>query len=136
MIYEHFNFEFLNFLKFLTFSTVEEQVAETLDMLSVLFGCEILKIIPGRVSCEVDARYITLLKKVLTYDVCVLNCDNLFIDLYYKIILYLYFRLSFDKDASIAKAIKLINLFEEHGVKKERILIKLASTWEGIQAAK
>lgn len=37
-------------------STVEEQIAETLDMLSVLFGCEILKIIPGRVSVEVDAR--------------------------------------------------------------------------------
>lgn len=48
----------------------------------------------------------------------------------------LYFRLSFDKEASIAKAIKLINLFAEHGVKKERILIKLASTWEGIQAAR
>lgn len=45
-------------------------------------------------------------------------------------------RLSFDKDASIAKAIKLISLFAEHGIKKERILIKLASTWEGIQAAK
>ncbi|CAH0628921.1 unnamed protein product [Chrysodeixis includens] len=81
-------------------STVEEQVAETLDMLSVLFGCEILKIIPGRVSVEVDAR------------------------------------LSFDKEASIAKAIKLINIFAEYGIKKERILIKLASTWEGIQAAK
>ncbi|XP_028037612.1 probable transaldolase [Bombyx mandarina] len=81
-------------------SSIEEQVAETLDMLSVLFGCEILKIIPGRVSVEVDAR------------------------------------LSFDKDASIAKAIKFINLFAEHGIKKERILIKLASTWEGIQAAK
>lgn len=81
-------------------STVEEQVAETLDMLSVLFGCEILKIIPGRVSVEVDAR------------------------------------LSFDKDASIAKAIKLINMFAEYGIKKERILIKLASTWEGIQAAR
>lgn len=81
-------------------STIEEQVAETLDMLSVLFGCEILKIIPGRVSVELDSR------------------------------------LSFDKDASIAKAIKLINLFAEHGYKKERILIKLASTWEGIQAAK
>lgn len=81
-------------------STVEEQVAETLDMLSVLFGCEILKIIPGRVSVEVDAR------------------------------------LSFDKEASMAKAIKLINMFAEYGIKKERILIKLASTWEGIQAAK
>lgn len=37
---------------------MEEQMTETLDMLSVLFGCEILKIIPGRVSCEVDARYV------------------------------------------------------------------------------
>ncbi|XP_075972852.1 transaldolase [Anticarsia gemmatalis] len=81
-------------------SSVEEQVAESLDMLSVLFGCEILKIIPGRVSVELDAR------------------------------------LSFDKDASIAKAIKLVNLFAEYGYKKERILIKLASTWEGIQAAR
>lgn len=43
---------------FLCFSTVEEQLSETLDMLSVLFGCEILKIIPGRVSVEVDARYV------------------------------------------------------------------------------
>ncbi|XP_038213419.1 probable transaldolase [Zerene cesonia] len=80
--------------------SIEEQLVETLDMLSVLFGCEILKIIPGRVSVEVDAR------------------------------------LSFDKDASMAKAIKLIAMFAEHGIKKERILIKLASTWEGIQAAK
>ncbi|CAF4954546.1 unnamed protein product [Pieris macdunnoughi] len=80
--------------------TIDEQLAETLDMLSVLFGCEILKIIPGRVSVEVDAR------------------------------------LSFDKDASMAKAIKFISMFAEHGIKKERILIKLASTWEGIQAAK
>ncbi|XP_041973117.1 probable transaldolase [Aricia agestis] len=80
--------------------SIEEQLSETLDMLSVLFGCEILKIIPGRVSVEVDAR------------------------------------LSFDKEASMSKAIKLINMFAEHGIKKERILIKLASTWEGIQAAK
>ncbi|CAH0717214.1 unnamed protein product, partial [Brenthis ino] len=79
---------------------LDEQLSETLDMLSVLFGCEILKIIPGRVSVEVDAR------------------------------------LSFDKDASMAKALKLITMFAEHGIKKERILIKLASTWEGIQAAK
>lgn len=71
-----------------------------MDMLCVLFGCEILKIIPGRVSTEVDAR------------------------------------LSFDKDASIAKAIKLVNMYEEMGINKERVLIKLASTWEGIQAAK
>lgn len=45
-------------------------------------------------------------------------------------------RLSFDKEGSIEKARKLIQLYEEEGVNKERILIKLASTWEGIQAAK
>lgn len=45
-------------------------------------------------------------------------------------------RLSFDKDASIAKAKKLIEMYEGHGISKDRILIKLASTWEGIQAAK
>lgn len=78
----------------------EERVEAAIDMLCVLFGCEILKIIPGRVSTEVDAR------------------------------------LSFDKEGSIAKAQKLIQLYEDQGVKKDRILIKLASTWEGIQAAK
>lgn len=46
------------------------------------------------------------------------------------------FRLSFDKEASIAKAIKYIKMYEKAGIGKERILIKLASTWEGIQAAK
>lgn len=80
--------------------SVQEKVTEAADMLFVLFGCEILKIVPGRVSIEVDAR------------------------------------LSFDKDASIQKALKFIGMFEEQGIKKERILIKLASTWEGIQAAK
>ncbi|XP_063697186.1 probable transaldolase [Culicoides brevitarsis] len=80
-------------------NSVEEKVTEAADMLFVLFGCEILKIIPGRVSIEVDAR------------------------------------LSFDKDASIKKALKFISMFEEQGIQKERILIKLASTWEGIQAA-
>lgn len=68
--------------------------------MSVLFGMEILKIVPGRVSTEVDAR------------------------------------LSFDTDGSVKKALKLIALYEERGIKRERILIKLASTWEGIQAAK
>ena len=71
-----------------------------MDYTCVLFGREILKIIPGRVSTEVDAR------------------------------------LSFDKEGSIQKARKLISLYEELGISKERILIKLASTWEGIQAAK
>lgn len=80
-------------------SSIEEKVTEASDYLFVLFGCEILKIIPGRVSIEVDAR------------------------------------LSFDKEASIQKALKFINLFAEQGIDKQRILIKLASTWEGIQAA-
>ncbi|XP_057340215.1 transaldolase [Microplitis mediator] len=81
-------------------STIEEQTEAAIDMTCVLFGQEILNIIPGRVSTEVDAR------------------------------------LSFDKEASIEKAKKLISLYEEAGISKERILIKLASTWEGIQAAK
>lgn len=71
-----------------------------MDKLFVNFGVEILKLIPGRVSTEVDAR------------------------------------LSFDVEGSIAKAHTLIKLYEEAGVPKERILIKLASTWEGTQAAK
>ena len=68
-------------------------------MLYVLFGCEILKIVPGRVSTEIDAR------------------------------------LSFDQKASVEKALKLIAMYKELGIDKERVLIKLASTWEGIQAA-
>lgn len=71
-----------------------------MDQLFVLFGCEILKIVPGRVSIEVDAR------------------------------------LSFDRDASVAKALRFIELFKEQGIAKERILIKLAATWEGMQAAR
>lgn len=77
-----------------------EQVEAALDITCVLFGKEILNIIPGRVSTEVDAR------------------------------------LSFNKEASIEKAKRLVALYEGLGVSKERILIKLASTWEGIQAAK
>lgn len=70
-----------------------------LDKVFVNFGLQILKIIPGRVSTEVDAR------------------------------------ISFDVDASINKARHLIALYEAAGIARERILIKLASTWEGIQAA-
>ncbi|ATG77842.1 transaldolase [Pseudoalteromonas sp. 1_2015MBL_MicDiv] len=69
------------------------------DQLIVNFGCEILKVIPGRISSEVDAR------------------------------------LSFDTQASIAKGRKLISLYEQAGISKDRVLIKLASTWEGIKAA-
>ena len=73
---------------------------EIVDEVLVAFGLEILKIVPGRVSTEVDAR------------------------------------LSFDTAASIAKAHRIIALYEASGVQRERVLIKLASTWEGIQAAR
>lgn len=72
---------------------------EIVDHVLVRFGLEILKVVPGRVSTEVDAR------------------------------------LSFDKAASLARARRLIALYEAAGVKRDRVLIKLASTWEGIQAA-
>ena len=75
-------------------------VGQTIDRLLVLFGTEILKIVPGRVSTEVDAR------------------------------------LSFDRDGSIAKAREVVALYEKNGVGRDRVLIKLASTWEGIQAAR
>ncbi|KAH7720138.1 Protein Y24D9A.8 a [Aphelenchoides avenae] len=78
----------------------DEIRAIAIDKLFVLFGKEILQIIPGRVSTEVNAS------------------------------------LSFDKEGSIQKALSLIKLYEEEGIKKERILIKLASTWEGIEAAR
>jgi transaldolase len=80
--------------------SAENIAAVACDYLAVSIGCEIIKLIPGRVSTEVDAR------------------------------------LSFDTQATIAKAKTLIKLYEEKGVSKDRILIKIASTWEGIQAAK
>lgn len=73
--------------------------AEFMDRLLVNFGCEILKIIPGRVFTEVDAS------------------------------------LSIDVEGSLANARKLIGMYAEAGIGPERILIKLASTWEGIRAA-
>lgn len=76
-----------------------EQLSAACDHLAVGIGLEILKIVPGRISTEVDAR------------------------------------LSFDTKASIAKAHQLIRLYEKGGVDKSRVLIKLASTWEGIRAA-
>jgi transaldolase len=76
-----------------------ESVDEIIDQVLIRFGLEILKIVPGRVSTEVDAR------------------------------------LSFDTKATIAKARELIALYEKAGIDRSRILIKIASTWEGIQAA-
>lgn len=74
--------------------------AELMDRLLVAFGRQILEIVPGRVSTEVDAR------------------------------------LSFDTRANVERARGLIALYEEAGVPRERVLIKIASTWEGIQAAR
>jgi len=78
---------------------VAQQVSLALDKLAVNFGIEILKIVPGRVSTEIDAR------------------------------------LSFDTASTIKKAHEIIALYADAGVSKDRILIKIASTWEGIRAA-
>jgi transaldolase len=80
-------------------TSFETRLTESLDKLAVNFGMEILKIVPRRVSTEVDAR------------------------------------LSFDIDGSLAKARKIIGIYEENGISRDKILIKLASTWEGIRAA-
>lgn len=78
----------------------EAKTAAILDRILILFGLEILKIVPGRVSTEVDAR------------------------------------LSFDTKGTIAKARQLIKMYEKSGISRKRILIKIASTWEGIEAAR
>jgi transaldolase len=70
-----------------------------MDKLFITFGCEILKIVPGRVSTEVDAG------------------------------------LSFDTEGTLAKARKLIGMYKAGGIERDRVLIKIASTWEGIRAA-
>ena len=80
----------------LTGAKLTEKIA---DRLLTLFGTEILKIVPGRVSTETDAR------------------------------------LSFDTEALVEKGRDLIKLYEDHGTPRERVLIKIASTWEGIRAA-
>ncbi|MFT6897503.1 MAG: transaldolase [Paraglaciecola sp.] len=77
----------------------QQQIIDAGDKLSVTIGTDIVNIVPGRISTEVDAR------------------------------------LSFDTQSSIEKAHKLIALYQEAGIDKSRILIKLASTWEGIKAA-
>jgi transaldolase len=75
------------------------QIEDVIDHVLVAFGLEILKIVPGRVSTETDAR------------------------------------LSFDTEGSIAKGRQLIALYEAAGISRDRVLIKIASTWEGIKAA-
>ena len=76
----------------------QQQIEDAADKIAVGIGMEILKVVPGRISTEVDAR------------------------------------LSFDRDASLKKARKLMGLYNEAGISNDRVLIKLASTWEGIQA--
>ena len=75
-------------------------IDEVMDRLIVRFGCEILSIIPGRVSTEVDAR------------------------------------LSFDTAATVARAERIVELYQAEGLHIDRVLIKIAATWEGIQAAR
>src|SRR5438128_358637 len=75
------------------------QIEDIIDHLLVQFGCDILEIVPGRVSTETDAR------------------------------------LSFNVEGSIKKARQLVKLYEERKIPRERVLIKIASTWEGINAA-
>ena len=77
----------------------DDKVGDASDRLAVAIGGEILKLIPGRVSTEVDAR------------------------------------LSFDTDATIAKARRLVQLYADTGIGRDRLLIKIAATWEGIRAA-
>src|SRR5271169_4531505 len=77
----------------------EEMAEEFIDRLFVLFGCDILKVVPGRVSTEVASR------------------------------------LSFDVLSTLDKSRKLFSLYEKKGISRDRILIKVASTWEGIRAA-
>jgi transaldolase len=77
----------------------DQLVHDIIDNVLILFGCEILKILPGRVSTETDAN------------------------------------LSFDTEALVNKARRFIELYKKNGIGRERILVKLASTWEGIRAA-
>ena len=78
----------------------KDDLGFTMDQLLVRFGCEILRLIPGRVSTEVDAR------------------------------------LSFDTAATVARAERIMGLYRQQGVVPERVLIKIAATWEGIEAAR
>ena len=91
--------EYAPLLKATTAAYAGRPVDELTDRLLVRFGCEILALVPGRVSTEVDAR------------------------------------LSFDEDATYTRAERLIELYQAEGVPVDRVLIKIAATWEGIRAA-
>lgn len=98
--YKRFLDEAIAYAKFHQASNRQEMCALAMDKIAVLMGKEVLSIVPGRVSTEVDAR------------------------------------LAFDTDAQISKALAIIKLYKEEGIEKERVLIKIPSSWEGIQAAK
>ena len=91
--------EYAHLLKDTVSRFADRDVDEMVDRLLVRFGCEILSVVPGRVSTEVDAR------------------------------------LSFDTAATITRAERLIELYQAQGIHIDRVLIKIAATWEGIQAA-
>ncbi len=91
--------EYLPLLEKAVKDTAGKSIDETIDHLLIAFGLEILKVIPGRVSTETDAR------------------------------------LSFDTAGTVAKGRQLIAMYEAAGIPRDRILIKIASTWEGIRAA-
>ena len=109
------------------------QLEWALDKLLVNFGSEILKIVPGRVSTEVDGKIVAeeRVRLRISHTVFLLNCQLMLVMLSYYLA-----RLSFNKEASIEKALRIIDLYKQAGIDKDRVLIKLASTWEGIQAAK
>lgn len=93
--------EYAPLVKSVMATDARRSLAETLDCIIVRFGCEILQVVPGRVSTEVDAR------------------------------------LSFDTDATVKRARKLFQLYRAEGIDAgNRVLIKIAATWEGIQAAR
>jgi len=100
-VYKHLMEDAVNYAKqSKDVKTDQERLDLAMDRLAVEFGLEILKIVPGYVSTEVDAR------------------------------------LSFDTEGSVFRARRIIKMYEENGISRSRILIKLATTWEGLQAAK
>ena len=92
--------EYLPLLRQTAQQWISQPLDEVVDRLLVRFGCEILAVVPGRVSTEVDAR------------------------------------LSFDTEATVTRAERLIALYQAAGVHTDRVLIKIAATWEGIEAAR
>jgi transaldolase len=96
--YRHLIEQAIHDTKYVTTPSASARLSLILDHIFVNFGLEILKLIPGRISTEVDAH------------------------------------LAFDYEKTIGRALSLVHLYEKHGVPRERLLIKVATTWEGIRA--